>query len=518
MNHFKQSNKKLKLENTVHFIFVALLPVIGVVTIFVYAFMYVKNDVDFTQKQLAGLALIEQIEESIFVLQRLRGMSEIIECGCEKDEVSLQKEIQSLQQNAKKRFTILKATLKNEYEPSLNGQFRRFLQEVETTITQSDFEILSAAIKEMIYFSNQIAYRYNLKLEPNLKPFVLVENSVDLLPKLIEYNGQIRAKASGVTHNGLNNEQKMHIQMQLHKIDERLAEIGFNHKIVCSNGEYVKIEAAYKKMLLAQNEIIATVQKRYLNGLANGIGGKDIFDAVTAGMEHMIRLQRINLGTLQGLLTKRLAQKSALLKATLFIGAAALFFIIYMNYLFYKENKKLIETVEKMSMSDGLTKLHNRRAFDMVFDRYLSFTQREKKSLVFMLIDIDFFKQYNDTYGHQAGDEALQKVAQCLQKNLKRDSDEVFRLGGEEFGVLALDMDANNAYDFAENLRENIENLGIEHKHNKASKYVTISVGVHIASYADKRDKTAFYKMADDALYRSKQEGRNRVTITSKES
>jgi diguanylate cyclase (GGDEF)-like protein len=332
-------------------------------------------------------------------------------------------------------------------------------------------------------------------------------------PKLIEYNGQIRAKASGVTHSGLNDEQEAHIKMQLHKIEERLAEIAFNHKLVCANGAYPHIEKVYKKMLTAQDEIITVVKQRVLNNAANQIGGIAIFDAITASMESMIALQRVNLGTLKTYLSERFEQKRSLLKATLFIGFGALFFIVYMNYLFYKENKKLIETVEKMSMSDGLTKLHNRRAFDMVFDRYLSFIQREKKSLVFMLIDIDFFKQYNDTYGHQAGDEALHKVAQCLQKNLKRDSDEVFRLGGEEFGVLALDMDASNAYNFAENLRKNIEGLEIEHKHNKASKHLTISVGVHIVGYDDKTDKTSCYTKADEALYRSKEEGRNRVSI-----
>jgi hypothetical protein len=183
MNHFKESNKKVKFENFLYFIFIALLPVIGVLIIFVYAFMYVKNDADFTQKQLVGLHLIEQIEESIFVLQRLRGLSEIIECRCEKDEASVLANIEVLQHSVINRFSVLKTALQGNGDASLNAKLQTFLQEFEQTIPQADFESLSAAIKEMIYFSNQISYRYNLKLEPSLKPFVLVENTVDLLPE-----------------------------------------------------------------------------------------------------------------------------------------------------------------------------------------------------------------------------------------------------------------------------------------------------------------------------------------------
>lgn len=166
--------------------------------------------------------------------------------------------------------------------------------------------------------------------------------------------------------------------------------------------------------------------------------------------------------------------------------------------------------VERLSITDSLTNLYNRRYFDEIFPQKISLAKRYGINLFFCLIDIDHFKQYNDNYGHQMGDKALQKVAKSLSTTLKRKNDHVFRLGGEEFGVLYTVEKNDDGFDIAELIRKNIELLEIEHEHNTASKYITISMGVYV--YEDENitaDK--IYKRTDDLLYKAKENGRNQI-------
>ena len=172
-------------------------------------------------------------------------------------------------------------------------------------------------------------------------------------------------------------------------------------------------------------------------------------------------------------------------------------------------DKKL---VEEIAITDGLTALFNRRHFDTVFPRQIALCKRKKELLAFVLIDIDHFKQYNDIYGHQEGDTVLKLVAQSLQRTMKRPDDYIFRLGGEEFGLLYHTKDADEALLTANRVRENIENLNIEHTGNSASKFLTISGGLYIIGQDDTSPIDEIYKKADEALYASKQKGRNQVS------
>jgi len=187
------------------------------------------------------------------------------------------------------------------------------------------------------------------------------------------------------------------------------------------------------------------------------------------------------------------------------------------------ENQKylqLMETVNRQQKEllviDGLTEIYNRRYFNEVFPKEIDRAKRESKYFSFIILDIDFFKQYNDTYGHQAGDTTLKRVAKQLKDQLQRASDYAFRLGGEEFGVIFSGLDFDHSYHLANQIRESIESLSIEHKNSKASKVVTVSVGLAIIDPNDSKSSTnpdLIYKTADEALYMAKKEGRNRVKI-----
>ena len=174
-------------------------------------------------------------------------------------------------------------------------------------------------------------------------------------------------------------------------------------------------------------------------------------------------------------------------------------------------NKKL----ENASYTDSLTSLHNRRYFNFIYERELRRAKREKKYVTFMMIDIDFFKQYNDTYGHIAGDHTLQIVAKVIKSCFKRPSDFVFRLGGEEFGVLLLDTDELNSARLAKELCKKVKEQGIEHKASKVADVVTISVGVVSCIADDMLDGDDLIRRADDMLYKAKEGGRDRYMITS---
>ena len=172
-------------------------------------------------------------------------------------------------------------------------------------------------------------------------------------------------------------------------------------------------------------------------------------------------------------------------------------------------NKKKLH---EMSMKDALTGIYNRRYFNEIMPVELKRAKRDGVNTVFMMMDIDRFKQYNDTYGHQKGDETLMEIAHRVDETLRRASDFVFRLGGEEFGVLVRDIDEDKIHQLADKIRKAVLSLGIEHINNQCCNVVTVSVGVY--SSFDSTMETMFTR-ADEALYRAKEEGRNRVVIWS---
>lgn len=167
--------------------------------------------------------------------------------------------------------------------------------------------------------------------------------------------------------------------------------------------------------------------------------------------------------------------------------------------------------IEEISITDGLTNIYNRRHFDGVFPKVINSAKRKNELVSFLIMDIDHFKQYNDTYGHQMGDDVLIKVASAIKNSLNRAEDICFRLGGEEFGAIFKADSKKKAEEFANTIRENIENLHIEHSGNSASSFVTASMGLICKNANDIKDVDTVYKQGDDLLYEAKESGRNRV-------
>ena len=180
------------------------------------------------------------------------------------------------------------------------------------------------------------------------------------------------------------------------------------------------------------------------------------------------------------------------------------------NYLDLKIKNDMLE---KLSMYDGLTNIRNRRFFDETFEKTFSEIKRDKKSLAVLMIDIDFFKPYNDNYGHGQGDETLRKVAKALEKTIKRASDFVARYGGEEFVILLKDINKDGVEAVANNLLNAIRELKITHEFSKIENYVTISIGASFYNSNSDITKLELLLKADETLYSVKNSGRNNFAI-----
>lgn len=180
------------------------------------------------------------------------------------------------------------------------------------------------------------------------------------------------------------------------------------------------------------------------------------------------------------------------------------------NYLNLKIKNDMLE---KLSMYDGLTNIRNRRYFDETFEKTFNEIKRDKKSLAVLMIDIDFFKPYNDNYGHGQGDETLRKVAKALEKTIKRASDFVARYGGEEFVILLKDINKDGVEAVANNLLNAIRELKITHEFSKIENYVTVSIGVSYYNSSSDITKLELLLKADETLYNVKNSGRNNFAI-----
>ena len=179
------------------------------------------------------------------------------------------------------------------------------------------------------------------------------------------------------------------------------------------------------------------------------------------------------------------------------------------NQLVQKMN---LDHLKAISAFDALTEVPNRRRFDEYLTQEWKRAARNKYPISILMIDIDHFKSYNDTYGHQKGDECLKTVANETKMHLRRPSDMLARYGGEEFSVILPDTPSYSAFLVANRIRDGIENLNIEHSGTTSIGHLTISIGVATLIPDESLSISNLIEIADINLYRSKDEGRNRVT------
>lgn len=171
------------------------------------------------------------------------------------------------------------------------------------------------------------------------------------------------------------------------------------------------------------------------------------------------------------------------------------------------------QQLQKIARLDGLTGIANRRHFDECLEKEWRRLTRTKSPLSLILCDVDYFKQYNDSCGHLAGDDCLREIAQTINKTVKRSADLAARYGGEEFAVILPNVSSKNAQKVAELIRTAIYQLQINHPTSKVSQYITISIGVATVIPTQVESPESLIIKADNALYQAKEKGRDRIVF-----
>ncbi len=176
--------------------------------------------------------------------------------------------------------------------------------------------------------------------------------------------------------------------------------------------------------------------------------------------------------------------------------------------------KEANEDLKRLSTTDALTGIANRRSFDEYLEREWGRTMRSKEPLTLIMCDIDFFKNYNDLHGHQQGDICLQAVARTIREKLERSVDFAARYGGEEFAVILPDTSASGGRHVAETIRNAVRARALPHGNSSIDQYVTLSLGVATAVPQAGSSAYDLLHTADEALYKAKEQGRNRTIVS----
>jgi len=185
------------------------------------------------------------------------------------------------------------------------------------------------------------------------------------------------------------------------------------------------------------------------------------------------------------------------------------FVLIEICLLWILSRESKLSMAEQEATIDGLTGIHNRRYYDIVLEKELQKAKRTNQPLSLIMFDIDFFKSFNDTYGHSTGDQGLRQVATATKDQVQRSSDVVARFGGEEFAIILPNTPLEQAVDIAENIRKAILSLNIPHKASSVCPYLTISLGVSCTQ--NLQEDAQLFEVADANLYHAKNTGRNKV-------
>lgn len=269
-------------------------------------------------------------------------------------------------------------------------------------------------------------------------------------------------------------------------------------------------------------QVLVEKQQREIENLKQGISDLEI--ALTTAVEHGDSNQELLIKANELLLREGEQRKKAELRLSNLVTALTqqkddLEMLVetiteHGDDVQYEWIEKL-EIAEEEALTDALTGVANRRHFDQHLSSEWKRAERYNTLFSIVMIDIDYFKLFNDKYGHQAGDECIQQIAGQGATICMRSTDLFARYGGEEFAIVLPDTDYDGAMKVASKLRKNVEALKIVHEDSHVNKHVTISVGVASGTVIRGADSTSLLQLADDMLYKAKESGRNKVSGTN---
>lgn len=287
--------------------------------------------------------------------------------------------------------------------------------------------------------------------------------------------------------------------LKYHKESEKLA---LNRDLVYLQEIYnEKIYLDYKSMGDDENTILYLEKNMELKTKLSQDKNKQYSQYLIKEFENEENLEKISL-------LEKSKDKMSFIFLVLFIAIIVISIFLYFIYKKNKEINRLNKLFKNLSEIDALTNVYNRRALGEFLADNWDLYKETKMPISFMMIDLDYFKLYNDNYGHLKGDEVLEKVALEIKKSC-RDTDFVARYGGEEFIVIMLNTDKDYAINLAQNIRQNIYNININHKYSKVSDRITLSIGITTAYMGTNKNYDEYIQKADKALYDAKSRGKD---------
>ncbi|HID03625.1 MAG TPA: GGDEF domain-containing protein, partial [Desulfobacterales bacterium] len=370
------------------------------------------------------------------------------------------------------------------------------------------FAEYSHLITGILQLMQLAADRSNLILDPELDTYYLIDILDKQIPYLAESIGRVRGIGSGFISIGAASKEDFKLlQSYLSAIQTRIENIENAQAIIAKvasnmtddlhlvSDEFDEAVA----MLFKESSLIKDEQ------VCREMDPEKFFQRAT----HTIELLATPYYTGIVMLTSRVQARQdrhLLQGGIVFFGTSfAILLMLYFNRAFYLYDRKHYETVAKLSVTDQLTGLYNRRHFYTVFPRELRNTLRHGGGLYLGILDVDYFKRYNDTYGHPKGDLVLQQISKSMNEVLQRAGDYCFRIGGEEFSFFFNELNLKNAEDLIGRIRSSIEDLAIAHEGNQPFGVVTVSIGlIEVPDAPDCALETLMSK-AGQALYIAKE-------------
>ncbi len=493
----------------------ALIPVVLLCISLSFGLLNIRRQYFFTQKELSGVKTIDTLFDAFIDLQVIRGLSNIIYQKKIPDFITKRKQ---LSKKFKNRFATAEwKGLCKEF--NIENELKKIVAEVQSIYNSKTlkmtgdekFEKYTKLIEQLGRIRLVVANRSNLILDPEIDTHYLSEIAIVQIPDLCEAFASIRGIGSGIiARKRTNPEEGDILRNKISVVKSWLVEFNRTLYIIHNAEVKNKISINYNaKKFNHASTIFLNKCKMVINN-THQISAVDFFHQGSDVITILVKPFHTAIDMLNQRLEDRIARLIRILLLSIAVSLTAFAFIIYFAFSFYKLLKRSYLELERISITDPLTSIPNRRYMEMIFHKELQRSRRDNRAIAFGILDIDFFKKFNDTYGHHEGDIALQKVAVALRDSLQRSGDFYFRFGGEEFCILFKASSLQEAESIGERVRKAVEQLKIEHKENLDFGVVTISAGVVFLSEITDENLDYVLKHADNLLYMAKDSGRNK--------
>lgn len=475
----------------------------------------------FTQKELLGSQATQQLFQALTDLQKLRGLSHMMVWS---NTPIPDEQQQRLTKRLKNQFNTpqwKKVSHELGLEEDVTIPMRKaahFLEMKNSTSSEAErFETFTTIIETINSSILLVANRSNLILDPELDTYYMMDTAIKQIPDLSEAFAIIRGLGSGmITRGQPNAREKELLKEKISILQDQLSRFTRIHAIIhtATSGTDLSFnDNDNDNKLNAISAAFLQTCALVLEGQFHA-SAEDFFQDGSAVIAVLIETFNSNLNLLENRLQQRATHQLQLMKLILTFSVLTFLIIFYFAFSFYRIQRNSYRELERVSITDPLTSIPNRRYLDITFDNEMQRARRNGNGMAFGLLDIDFFKKYNDTYGHHEGDIALQKVANALKNTLQRAGDFYFRFGGEEFCFLFRAKSQAEAEVVAEHIRAAVEQLAITHRENIAENVITISLGVVFVPKVTNEGLDYMIKEADDLLYKAKDRGRNQSVVT----